>query len=37
MGLAAGLVAIVAMAGALSLRSPPSLSTTVTGDADLAA
>jgi hypothetical protein len=37
LGLAAGLAAIVAMAGALSPPSPPSLSTTVTGDADLAA
>ena len=37
LGLAAGLAAMVAMAGALSPPSPPSLSTTVTGDADLAA
>src|ERR1700704_3598079 len=37
LGLAAALAAIVAMAGALSRPSPPSLSTTVTGDADLAA
>jgi CubicO group peptidase (beta-lactamase class C family) len=37
LGLAVGLAAIVAMGGALSRPSPPSLSTTVTGDADLAA
>ena len=36
-GLALGLGAIVAVVGALSRPSPPSLSTQVTGDAELAA